>query len=155
MGLGDPLRTIMPPLLSRRPPRPPPPVSSPTPLTPGSPQPGLLKAEPFPSAHPAALARSPTACWNKRRTALSAPRHRSLPRNTPSPPPLCDPDRIPTDCAYAGLTEWQRSSLSRFDLANRRRIAQIFLCGSVPGKGPLLQVAIFRMIESIHHGQTC
>src|SRR6266581_1624638 len=110
MGLGDPLRTLC-PLCSRvghR--RPPPPVSSPTPLTPGSPQPGLLKAEPFPSAHPAALARSAAACWNKRRTALSAPRHRSLPRNTPSPPPLCDPDRIPTDCAYAGLTEWQISA---------------------------------------------
>src|SRR2546427_13300645 len=54
MGLGDPLRTLC-PLCSRvghR--RPPPPVSSPTPLTPGSPQPGLLKAKPSPSTHPAA-----------------------------------------------------------------------------------------------------
>src|SRR5437867_11175627 len=89
MGLGDPLRTLCPLLLSRRPPRPPPPVSSPTPLTPGSPQPGLLKAEPLPSAHPAAPAHSAAACWNKRRTALSPLRHRSPPRKIlaqPQPP---------------------------------------------------------------------
>src|SRR5437660_9746239 len=111
MGLGDPLRTLCPLLLSHRPPRPPPPVSSPTPLTPGSPQPGLLKAKPSPSTHPAAPTGSAAACWNKRRTAPSALRHRSLPRKILAQPP--DPGRTLLDCAYAASTEGQRSAFSR------------------------------------------
>src|SRR5439155_19776230 len=105
-----------------------PPVSSPTPSTPGYPRPGWSRAEPFPSAHPAALARSAAACWYTRRRAPSALPHRFLPRKILAQPQPPYPSRTLLDCAYAGLTEWRISAFSRFGLANRRRIAhQIFL----------------------------
>src|SRR5207245_2496686 len=104
------------PPLSRRPPTQAPPVSSPTPSTPGYPRPGWSRAEPFPSAHPAALARSAAACWYTRRRAPSALPHRFLPRKILAQPQPPYPSRTLLDCAYAGLTEWRISAFSRFGL---------------------------------------